>query len=235
LFKRDHHVRIATVLQALDAEILSELGCYFGGGTAIVLLSKEYRESLDIDFLISNPNGYRELRQALKDGSGLSAIVRKGMQLDLSREVRVDQYGIRTMLNQGGVEIKFEIIFEARISLDPPTQNENICGVSTLTHIDMAATKLLANSDRWSDNAVFNRDLIDLSMLDLPSEMFKKALQKAKLAYGESVERDLIKAIESLKNRPGRLSSCMSAVKMNSIPEAVLWKKIRNLRTQILD
>ena len=29
----------------------------------------------------------------------------------------------------------------------------------------MTASKLLANSDRWADDGVFSRDLIDLAML----------------------------------------------------------------------
>jgi hypothetical protein len=45
LFERDHHVRIALVLQALDAEALAAHGCLFGGGTAIALGHGEYRES----------------------------------------------------------------------------------------------------------------------------------------------------------------------------------------------
>ena len=228
LFKRAHHVRIATVLQALDAETLTRLGCLFGGGTAIVMSRGEYRESLDMDFLISNLTGYRELRDIIKKNNNLSAIVRKGMQLNLSREIRADQYGIRTMIKQGENEIKFEIVFEGRISLEFPNSYKHICGVSTLTPLDMATSKLLANSDRWADDAVFSRDLIDLAMLNLSSVMLHQSVEKAALAYGKSILRDLKKAISSLKNRPGRLSACMSALKMD-IPEAVLWQKIRKL------
>ncbi len=233
LFKKDHHVRIATILQSLDAEILFKRGCFFGGGTAIVLSHGEYRESVDIDFLISDLNGYRELRQDLKGASHLSAIVRDRFHLDLVREVRADQYGIRTMLNHGGEEIKFEIVFESRVILDIPSPSDSICGIATLTLKDMAVSKLLANSDRWSDDAVFSRDLIDLSMLDLSSEMLIEAIQKAEIAYGKSIVKDLGKAIESLKNRSGRLSECMSALKMNAIPEVVLWDKIRKLKKKL--
>ena len=37
MFEREHHVRLASVLQALDGELLQSNGCLFGGGTAIVL------------------------------------------------------------------------------------------------------------------------------------------------------------------------------------------------------
>jgi len=41
------------VLQALDADALASHACLFGGGTAMALRYGEYRESFDIDFLVS--------------------------------------------------------------------------------------------------------------------------------------------------------------------------------------
>ena len=228
MFKRDHHLRIATVLQALDAEALRAHGCLFGGGTAIVLTHGEYRESVDIDFLISDLEGYRKLRQLIKIKNDLSPLIRQGLRINVSRDVRTDQYGIRTMIKQGNVEIKFEIIFEGRVSLDSPNTKDIVCGVPTLTPLDMATSKLLANSDRWSDDSVFSRDLIDLAMLTIPSSQLQQAIRKAQQAYGESIKNDLIKAIETLKERRGRLNECMSALKMD-IPEALLWDRIRKL------
>jgi hypothetical protein len=229
LFKRDHHVRIASILQVLDAEKLRSKNCLFGGGTAIALTCGEYRESVDIDFLISDLTGYRDLRQEIRECSNLSAIVRQGSDLNLSREIRADQYGIRTMIDHGGIEVKFEIVFEGRVVLETPGLKDKVCGISTLTRLDMATSKLLANSDRWSDGSVFSRDLIDLAILDLSSKELGRALKKASSAYGESVKKDLYKAIESLKGQPGRLSECMSALQIDTIPEALLWEKIRNL------
>lgn len=230
MFKRRHHLRIATVLHALDAERLFKYGCYFGGGTAIVLSHDEYRESVDIDFLISNRDGFRELRQGLTGKTGISSITRQGSSLALARTIRADQYGIRTMLSVGDVQIKFEIILEGRISFDDPGPSDRVCGVTTLTQLDMATSKILANSDRWSDGAVYSRDLIDLAMLRLPARKFKLAMGKAKLAYGQSAQRDLLKAIEKMKQQPGRLSECMRALKMESAPEAVVWSRIRTLQ-----
>jgi Nucleotidyl transferase AbiEii toxin, Type IV TA system len=120
LFERKHHRQIASVLEALDAGILAKNGCLFGGGTAIALRNGEYRESVDIDFLVSSPEGYRELRQRLTAKNGIQGIVRRGKTLDQAREVRADQYGVRTLLQAGESRIKFEIIFEGRISLEKP-------------------------------------------------------------------------------------------------------------------
>lgn len=58
----------------------------------------EYRESVDIDFLVSDVSSYRDLRQLLTGSGGLAAITQKDAPpLVQAREVRADQYGIRTM------------------------------------------------------------------------------------------------------------------------------------------
>lgn len=67
MFNREHHQKIHQVLQVLDARFLEQHQCYFGGGTAIVLRRGEYRESVDIHFLVSDIAAYRELRKQLQD------------------------------------------------------------------------------------------------------------------------------------------------------------------------
>ncbi len=71
MFERAHHRRIATMLGALDGDLLQAHHCYFGGGTAIALRYGEYRESVDVDFLVSDVAGYRELRQLVAGGVGV--------------------------------------------------------------------------------------------------------------------------------------------------------------------
>ncbi len=229
-FERPHHQRIAHVLSALNGTMLRQHGCLFGGGTCIALLCGEYRESVDIDFLVSDPAGYRELRQLLTNPSGLAAITHPhAMPLMALREIRADQYGIRTQVQMDGQAIKLEIVREARIALEPPGAPDAICGVSTLTRLDLATSKLLANSDRQADDGVFSRDVIDLAMLALPLPALRAALAKAEQAYGASVTRDLSKAIDRLQNRTGWLERCMQVMSMQ-LPKAVLWRKVRALR-----
>lgn len=50
MFERPHHRRIAQVLHALNAPLLRDNHCLFGGGTAIAMRYGEYRESVDMDF-----------------------------------------------------------------------------------------------------------------------------------------------------------------------------------------
>ena len=85
-----------------------------------------------MDFLVSDLAGYRDLRQLLTGVNGLAPITRLGaMPLVLDREVRADQYGIRTRVLMDGHAIKFEIVREARIALLRPAPQELICGIST--------------------------------------------------------------------------------------------------------
>ena len=230
MFKRPHHQRIAHVLSALNGSVLAQNACWFGGGTCIALKFGEYRESVDIDFLVSDPSGYRELRQLLTGLDGLAPITRQGaMPLELLREVRADQYGIRTQVRMDGHAIKFEIVREARILFQEPAPQDQIDGVKTLTLLDLAASKLLANSDRQADDGVFSRDIIDLAMMNLKLPLLRKALEKATEAYGITIARDLGKAIDRMQNRQGWLERCMQAMAMD-MPKAVLWQRIRRLR-----
>ena len=229
MFERAQHRRVATVLGALDADLLEANACLFGGGTAIALRHGEYRESIDIDFLVSDLAGYRGLRQRMTGVDGIAAIVRVGEVLNQSRDVRADQYGVRTMLLVDNIQIKFEIVLEARIALEPPGPGDRVCGVATLTPLDMATSKLLANADRWPDDAVRSRDLIDLAMMMPTKKLLKAAMAKARTAYGDSIETALAKAIHDLRDRPHRLDQCMAAIQMTTIPKALLWKRIKAL------
>lgn len=230
MFERPHHQRIAHVLAALDGEVLRQHGCLFGGGTCIALRYGEYRESVDIDFLVSDAAGYRELRQLLTGIEGINAVVRTGAQpLVMLREVRADQYGLRTVLQMDSQAIKFEIVREARIELEAPGKDDVVCGIATLTPLDLATSKLLANSDRQADDGVFSRDVIDLAMMGQRLPALRLALAKAQQAYGPAVSRDLGKAIDRLQERHGWLERCMQAMAI-TLPKAVLWQKIRTLR-----
>lgn len=229
LFERPHHRRITSVLEALDADLLAANVCLFGGGTAMTLRYGEYRESVDIDFLVSKVEGYRQLRQRLTGPSGMRAITRPGHTLTQARDVRADQYGIRTLLRVDGIDIKFEIVLEGRIELEPPGADDRLCGVATLTPLDMVTSKLLANSDRWRDDAMMSRDLIDLAMMAPPKALLKQAMAKAEGAYGGSVAADLASAVEDLRARPHRLDQCMQAMAMTSVSKAALWAHIKAL------
>jgi len=202
VFERPHHQRIAQLLLSLDGDTLRAHKCLFGGGTAIALRFGEYRESVDVDFLVADKVCYRDLRSLLRATGNLTPLLRQGLAaLTLEREIRIDQYGIRAMVNMAGTPVKFEIIHEGRIALDEPGVADILCGIPTLTRTDMIATKLLANSDRWIDSSVMSRDVI----------------------------ADLEKAIARLLETTELLERCMGAMAITT-PRAVLWQRLRVLR-----
>lgn len=224
LFDRPHHRRIAQLLESLDARTFVDHKCLFGGGTAIALLHGEYRESRDVDFLVSDLSAYRELRGIVTD-DGIAGLFKAPVKP--LRDPRVDQYGIRSLLEVEGAPIKFEIVLEARIELEVPDDGPAVCGVRTLSPVDLVAEKLLANSDRWADDSVDSRDLIDLAMMLKGGRIPHAALEKASRAY-RTIESDLDKARAHIE-RPGRLVRCLNNLQMNQ-PPALVLDRIRRLR-----
>ena len=228
MFDRPHHQRIATLLTGMKAEVLKEHGCLFGGGTAIALSHGEYRQSIDIDFICDSVDGYRGLR-SLVNQSGLTWAF--DAPVTFVREPRVDQYGIRTAINVDGTPIKWEVVYEGRIQLDPPREADQICGTWRLTDTDLIATKLMANADRWADDAVMSRDMIDLAMLAPKGQLAHAGVKKAERAYGTSVADAFRKAKAALLDRPGRLRLCMSAMHM-VMPEGKLRAALDRLQLE---
>jgi hypothetical protein len=229
MFTRPHHQRIAKVLESLDTDLLRRHNCLFAGGTAIALGYGEYRESVDIDFLVSDLVSYRYLRNSVRE-QGLQALMKStdASQLQTS-DIRSDQYGIRTRVFVKGKPIKFEIVLEGRISLAKPGKKDSILGVATLMKIDMAVSKLLANSDRGLDVGMHCRDVIDLAMLNLSKSEFAEATTKSEAAYGEAILKDLAKVIGMLGEANGLLERCMKAMDV-SVPRALLWQNISKLK-----
>lgn len=214
LFRRQHHNDILRALRCINGSLLLDAECYFGGGTAIVLNLDEYRESVDIDFLCASQEGYRKLRQALWGRSDLAGLLLPEAELKTLRDVRTDQYGIRTLIGVGDVSIKFEIVRETRIPL--AGKMDDRFSVPVLTRDCMYAEKLLANADRWADKAVLNRDILDLSMMisrwgPIPDG----AWAIAEDAYGDTVRKAYDEAVARIRNT-GWLQKCMGGMAMES-------------------
>ena len=214
MYKRPHHQRVAAVLAGMNAPLLRDAQCYFGGGTAIALQLDEYRESVDMDFLCADQAGYRKLRDSIFD-NGLADLFPNGIAV--LREVRADRDGIRAILAANGIPIKFEIVREARIELNG-TDIPSI-PVPCLTKSDLFAEKLLANADRFMDRSTMSRDIIDLLVMEerwgpIPQE----AWEKASTAYGDSVRHAFLKAGKLLADNPAYLRECLAKM---GVEEAV--------------
>jgi hypothetical protein len=210
LFRRPHHQRVHKLLQALNAPLLNSIGCFFGGGTAIVLLLGEYRESVDVDLLCASSEGYRTLRNIVSERS-LGQLLTE--PVELARDVRADRYGIRTFCKIEDTPIKLEIVREDRIQLTG--EAHPLLPVTALSRVDMYAEKLLANADRWADRGTASRDAIDLAMMikhwgDIPAASWAKATQ----AYGDSVAKALVRA-RDLLSEPTFARACLTKMGMD--------------------
>ncbi|RJL51951.1 nucleotidyl transferase AbiEii/AbiGii toxin family protein [Pectobacterium carotovorum] len=203
-FQLAHHNRIAKVLSALSQHLLDEASCYFAGGTAIVMMLNEYRESVDIDFLCSSRDGYSKLRTLLY-GNDFSPLF--SSSISTIGDIRKDQYGIRGRIDVEGCPIRLEFVSESRLDL---TLGSHILGVPTLGKADLFATKLLANADRGLDKSAQSKDLIDLAMMqstwgNIPQE----AWDKARAVYGSSVDKAYLDAISMLNRNQSYFEKCM--------------------------
>ena len=223
MFERPHHQRIAHVLDALDGDLLAQAKCYFGGGTAIALLCGEFRESVDIDFLCADQDGYRLIREAIAP-PGLGRLLRH--PLPHRRDVRTDRDKISTFLEVDGIPIKFELVREARITFEnTPGQ---LLGVPVLDRVDLFAEKLLANADRGQDRSQKSRDMIDLAMMITTwGAIPARSVEKAVGAYGRSVLRAFGNSL-ALMNDAAYLRECLASMGM----DVALGEKIPALLDQ---
>lgn len=211
-FKLAHHHKILTILNSLDDEILKKGSAYFGGGTLLALDFDEYRWSKDIDFISPiSSSGYRYLRTVVFD-NGYEGLFRDLSKIKIGRGT-TDQYGIRMVVLIDDEPIKIEIIAEVRFELDLPRYPE-WSPVACLSLSDCFTSKLLANSDRFTDESVESRDLIDLAVLRLQSVIPLEAVRKAEKAY--EVMRQLKRAIQSFQERPDYRRECFAGLKIDT-------------------
>ena len=212
-FKLDHHNKILTILECLDCELLQEGSTYFGGGTLLALDFQEYRYSNDIDFLSSvSTGGYKYLRTKIFD-SGHKILFRDLSKIKIGRST-TDQYGIRMIVSVDNVAIKMEIIAETRFQLDLPRYTQ-WSSVPCLSLIDCFTSKLLSNSDRYMDDSVQARDLIDLAVLRLNYPIPQSSIDKAENAY--EVIRPLKRTIQNFQNRPDYREKCFTNLQIHRV------------------
>jgi len=209
MYKRVRHHAVDKALAALNGRFLDGAKCFFGGGTRVVLELNEYRESADIDFLCSDRAGYRALRSAISESSLGELCARP---LKLAREVRADQYGIRTVLQVGDDLIKFEIVNEARIDLSGASVKA--LHVPCLDRECCFAEKILANDDRWNDESVLSRDIIDLAfMLEAwGAKAFEAGLLRAYQAYGDHIAVSITAAARKLNDKKSYHKKCVDGL-----------------------
>lgn len=210
-FKRPRHKIVQKALALLQPKFLERSHCYFGGGTRIVLALGEYRESEDIDFLCSSRGGYRALRSTVTSASlgKIASPVTK-----LAREVMADRYGIRTFLEVDGRKIKFEIVNEGRIDVSGSIDAD--LSVPVLDEHSCFAEKFLANADRWADESVLSRDVIDLAFMveSWGSDAAAQGYALACAAYGDLTADCAKRAARKLLDGKTYLKRCVESLRV---------------------
>lgn len=222
MFRRERHRKVQALLAAFDADLLSRCNVLFGGGTRIVLDLGEYREPQGIFFHCSDAEGYVELRFAVSY-LGYDALFKPDARrgLNLSREIRCNQYGFQFPVEIDGETIRVELFREPSLELDPGVRPD-WSPVDCLSISDCYAEKLLANSDRWADREVLSRDLIDLSALrqgvgPIPEEAWQK-VEEVYRAFGRN---NLLKALLAFTGDAAYQQRCFQGLQIDR-PEEIL-------------
>jgi len=210
MFDHPHHQKIHLILDSLSAPIFYDVGAYFGGGTLITLLYNEYRWSKDVDFICPVGPGYRRLRQLVgQSHNSPQTFFGKTELLEFPRPLTADQYGVRFLVVADGEPIKFEIIAENRIELEKHDEFE-WTELPCLSEIDRFAEKLLANADRWNDESIESRDLIDLAILRVNRKIPELSIEKSEAAY--PVIDPLKSALKKFRNSEKYRGKCFDAL-----------------------
>ena len=180
----------------------------------LALAYGEYRLSRDIDFLCPYGEPFSKLRRSLfKGGYNTLFDLPKSSELSFPREMRTDRDGVRFAVQSGETTLKFEIVAEGRINLEPPSQPD-WSPVACLSLIDQIAEKLLANGDRWPDKSVCSRDLIDLSILKQKTAFPDEAIAKAEAAY-PTIE-PLRRSLKAFQAKPDYRQQCYEKLEIAS-------------------
>ncbi|MBN1605626.1 MAG: nucleotidyl transferase AbiEii/AbiGii toxin family protein [Polyangiaceae bacterium] len=199
---------MASLLEALNGDLLAKHGVVFAGGCRLTLAFGEYRVSQAVDFLAADRKGYASLRAEVRQPGGTGRLFLENAAVELAGEARIDQYGIRFPVVMDGTRLKVEFVAEGRIPL-APGEPGLLSDVPWETLPDCYAEKLLANSDRWADDAYLSRDLIDLAALRVHAGPIPEmAWQKATDAYGMSAADDLRKAATEFARRSEHRCRC---------------------------
>jgi hypothetical protein len=226
MYKRPHHQIIDRLLDAFNPTFLQETGFFFGGGTRIALELDEYRESVDIDFLGSSNEGFSALRLAVGQTLGSSVLKQKVVH---AREVRVEAHKISTVLELDGVRVKVEFVREGQLQLKG---EQGIFQVPSISRSELAAQKLMANSDRGLDSATNHRDMLDLVMMCNRWGFDIHAWEMVEDVYKDSLRRNTF-AVIGLLTEKRRFNEACERLKIEDIHKHELAKGLDALLLKI--
>lgn len=211
-YTQPHHQLIEQLLQGFNHEYLGSHNILFGGGTRIALELKEYRTSVDIDFLCANKEAYRAVRRQVTSQS-LGELVRR--EFTYVPEIRFDRYGVRTFLEQNGEQVKLEFVAFDDYQLAKDARN-SLFPVPFIDQTSCFTTKLLANADRAGQKPY--KDMFDIvAMAAAWGPIPDSSLRTAANHYSEKVViQGLKKALEGFSDNLERYQEAAGAMNISS-------------------
>lgn len=231
MFKRPHHNSILKVLKLFNKEFLLDSDTCFAGGTAISLKNNEYRESIDIDFLCFSSEGYRKIREQVSNVRLGEILPELSNEVSYAKEVKRDRYGIRCAFLVDGINIRFEIVSEARQAflptIDTNTDVLGLEGFPMLSDQDLLTQKLLAISDRGTDKFNASRDVFDFIVLMNHKEIdYQAAFLNAFNSYGKkTILSELRASINVLMSDESYYEQCLNTL---NIDKKAFEKELNN-------
>lgn len=99
--------------------------------------------------------------------------------------------------------------------------------VARLSDEDLVAEKILANADRFLDDSSLGRDVLDLIVLahhlgELPAG----AWEKARDAYGSSVDRAFARALQRMRDRPDLLQRSLETLDVRAEAREIIGARL---------
>ena len=203
-FRRPRHAAIMGVLRRMDAAFLLENRCFLSGGTAAAMELGEYRRAEGMRFLTEG--GFSAIRCGVAHNS-FGPVFRE--QPDLAREVRPDQFGVRSFVNTDDGPIKLEILWTHA----PPGVGAPRTGwpVPLVGRRALVTGLVLALFDLGSPKRAYFRNLVDLAFTSASwgNDVLADAMATCEQAFGERISEGLATALRLALDHADAWAECM--------------------------
>lgn len=220
LFKNNSKLN-SNMLNCLNSLFLKQNHCFLTGETAIHFLLN-YRQCNEIDLSYSSKKDFKKLRENI-DLDSLGDIVKKSVEITHVRAIR---YSIQAVL---ALDEPMILKVEVPYSKEVQYEKSQLTSLPIITKESLFVEKLLANSFRYSDKSLFNKDAIDLAMMSLswggiPQQAWDKAIEE----YGNSVVIAYEKANDCLLDR-NYFDKCCRGLGVGEENAELIYKEVQRV------
>lgn len=145
-------------IRTFNANYLAEMDCYLAGDAAIHMLTNQYREPTELQFVFASRDGYATFINSIEEDD-ISSLFLPGMAPKLLRDMKGDMHGRYAWVEFDGnpIKISFQPEFFLYTNKEP-----GIFPVDTLSKEELIAQKLRSLNDHNSEPALLEQDIQDL-------------------------------------------------------------------------